>query len=395
MLQSLAFIFIFGALGGYLLKKCKLPGLVGMLIVGILIGPYCLNMIDSSILSVSAQIRKIALIIILTRAGLTLDLSDLKQVGRPAILLCFVPASFEMLGMVLLAPKLLGVSVLDAAIMGAVVAAVSPAVVVPGMIKLMDEKYGTNHSIPQMILAGASVDDVYVIVMFTAFTSLASGNGVNVLSFVNIPVSVILGVLIGIVCGKALVFLFNYFDVREAMQALILLSISFLLVTIEDQLTTSITFSSLLAIMVMAITIRYVDVQRANRLIRYFNVMWIPGEILLFVLVGACVNIQYAFDAGIGVIVLIFLALIFRMIGVGVCVTKTKLTKKEKLFTMLAYTPKATVQAAIGGLPLAMGLSCGNIVLTVAVIAILITAPLGATLIDKTYKKLLTCGSGM
>jgi len=389
MLISIALILMVGMFMGWLCKKIKLPGLLGMLFTGIILGPYVLNFIDDSILSISADLRKIALIIILTRAGLSLDIKDLKKVGRPAVLMCFIPACFEMTGMVLLAPRILGISTLDAAIMGAVVAAVSPAVVVPKMIKLMEEGYGVKQGIPQLILAGASVDDVFVIVMFTAFTGLAQGEAVSLKSFVNVPLSVITGIFVGLAAGCLLAKFFEKVHIRDTSKVMILLSVSFILVTAEDYAADMIPFASLIGVMAAGISLQKKREVVAKRLSSKFNKLWVVSEIMLFVLVGAAVDIQYAVKAGIAPVFLIFSVLIFRMTGVFVCLLKTKLNIKEKAFCMLAYMPKATVQAAIGGLPLAMGLSCGNIVLSVAVIAILITAPLGAFCIDMTYKRFL------
>lgn len=389
MLFSIALILIIGMFMGWLCKQLKLPALLGMIVTGIVLGPYVLNLIDSSILNISAELRKTALIIILTRAGLTLDITDLKKVGRPAVMMCFIPASLEIIGMILIAPKLLGITQLDAAIMGAVVAAVSPAVVVPKMIKLIEEGYGTDKGIPQLILAGASVDDVFVIVMFTAFTGLAQGNNINIMSFINIPVSIVLGIAVGLAVGTALAFYFRRVHMRDTIKVLIFLSISFIMVTIEDRISLPITFSSLIAIMFIGVALQKKRYEAAKRLSLKFNKLWVCAEILLFVLVGASVDISYAASAGIAVIALIFGVLIFRMIGVFICLLGTRLNKRERLFCMLAYMPKATVQAAIGGVPLAMGLECGNIVLTVAVAAILITAPLGAFMIDLTYKRFL------
>lgn len=390
MLLSIAYILMLGMFMGWFCKKIKLPSLTGMIITGILLGPNLLNLIDSSILNISSDLRRIALIIILMRAGLSLDLDDLKKVGRPAVLMCFIPACFEILGMVLLAPKLLGISLLDAAIMGAVVGAVSPAVIVPKMLKLMEEGYGAKNSIPQLILAGASVDDVFVIVMFSAFTGLAQGNAVSVQSFINIPISIILGVLIGSVIGGILAKYFENVHIRDTAKVIILLCIAFILVSLEDQFSTIISFSALISIMSMGIIMQRKRENVAVRLSTKFNKLWVASEIILFVLVGATVDLNYALSAGVMAIILIFGVLAFRMLGVWVCLVKTKLDKKERLFCMIAYTPKATVQAAIGGVPLAMGLACGNIVLTVAVLAILITAPLGAFFIDFTYKRLLS-----
>jgi len=390
MLLSIALIMLIGMASGYICRRLKLPGLLGMIITGIILGPYVLDLIDPSILNISADLRKIALIIILTRAGLTLDINDLKRVGRPAILMCFVPATFELAGMLLLAPRILGISLLEAAIMGAVVAAVSPAVVVPKMIKLIDEGYGTKKSIPQLILAGASVDDVYVIVLFSTFTGLAKGDRVSAMSFINIPVSVVLGIALGIASGWLLAVYFEKAHVRDTIKVIIVLSISFILVSAENALSTPITFSALIAVMFMGIALSRYRNETAVRLSGKFNRLWVGAEVVLFVLVGASVDIGYALSAGAGAVILIFGVLIFRIAGVFVCLPGTNLNMKERLFCMLAYTPKATVQAAIGSVPLAMGLSCGSIVLTVAVLAILITAPLGAFMIDLTYKKLLS-----
>lgn len=389
MLLSIALILLAGMFMGWLCKKIRLPGLLGMLFTGIILGPYVLNVIDDSILNISADLRKIALIIILTRAGLSLDIKDLKKVGRPAILMCFVPACFEMAGMILLAPRILGISTLDAAIMGAVVAAVSPAVVVPKMIKLMEEGYGVKKGIPQLILAGASVDDVFVIVMFTAFTGLAQGENVSVKSFVNVPLSVVTGALAGLAVGYLLAKFFERVHIRDTSKVMILLSVSFILVTAEDYFSDIIPFAALIGVMAAGVSLQKKREVVAKRLSSKFNKLWAVSEIMLFVLVGAAVDIQYAVKAGAAPVLLVLAVLVFRMAGVLVCLLKTRLNRKERTFCMLAYMPKATVQAAIGGMPLAMGLSCGNIVLSVAVIAILITAPLGAFCIDATYRRFL------
>ena len=389
MLKSIALIMLIGMSAGWICRKVKLPGLIGMLFTGIILGPYVLNMLDSSILLVSADIRKISLVNNLTRAGLTLKLEDLKKVGRPAFLMCFVPATFEMIGMIILAPRLLSVSLIEAAVIGAVVAAVSPAVVVPKMIKLMEDGYGTKQGFPQLILAGASVDDVYVIVMFTAFTSLAQGGNVSVMSFVNIPVSIMFGIIIGIIIGKALAVVWKKLHIRDTVKAAIFLSVALLLVDIEASLNTPITFASLISVMFIGIALKKDRPEVAFRLSQKYNKMWVWAEVMLFVLVGATVDIGYVAYAGVSSIVIIIGALIFRMAGVALCMAGTKLKLKERVFCMLAYTPKATVQAAIGGVPLSMGLACGNTVLTVAVLAIIITAPLGAFAIDMTYRKLL------
>lgn len=392
MLLSISLILIVGMSMGFICQKIKLPSLLGMLVTGIVLGPYVLNLLDKSILGISPDLRKIALIIILTRAGLGLDLSGLKKIGRPAVLMCFVPASFELIGMILLAPKLMGLSVLEAAIMGAVLAAVSPAVVVPRMVRLMDEGYGVKEGIPQLILAGASVDDVYVIVLFSTFVGMMQGEGASIISFVNVPVSIFLGIVIGLLFGVALAMYFKKVHIRDTSKVLIILSISLLLVVIEDNLSTPITFSALIAIMFIGIGLQKKREVVAKRLSVKYGKLWVAAEVFLFVLVGATVNIGYLGKVGVKAIVVIVGALVFRMAGVFVCLLGTTLKMRERLFAMMAYTPKATVQAAIGGIPLSLGFACGDTVLTIAVLAIVITAPLGAFAIDLLYKKLLANG---
>lgn len=389
MLLSIALILLVGMSMGWLCRKMKLPGLLGMLATGIVLGPYVLDLLDPSILGISAELRKIALIIILTRAGLGLNLSGLKKIGRPAVLMCFVPASFELFGMLLLAPKLMGLSILEAAVMGAVLAAVSPAVVVPRMVKLMDEGYGVKEGIPQLILAGASVDDVYVIVLFSTFTGMMQGTGVSAIRFINIPVSILLGIAIGMGIGVLLAYFFQKIHMRDTSKVLIILSISFLLVVLEDHLVTPITFSALIAVMFIGIGLQRKREVVAKRLSVKYGKLWVAAEVFLFVLVGATVNIGYIGKVGIKALIVIAGALVFRMLGVLVCLLGTGIKGKERLFTMLAYTPKATVQAAIGGIPLSLGFACGESVLAVSVLAIVLTAPLGAFAIDLTYKKFL------
>lgn len=389
MLLSIALILLCGMSMSWICKKLKLPGLLGMLLTGIVLGPYVLNLLDENILNISSELRKMALIIILMRAGLGLDISGLKKIGRPAVMMCFVPASFELLGMLVLAPRLLGLSLLEAAILGSVLAAVSPAVVVPRMVKLMEEGYGTEEGIPQLILAGASVDDVYVIVLFTTFTGIIQGKRVSVMSFLNIPISIILGMIIGLLAGWLLARYFEKVHIRDTVKVLILLSISFLLVVAEDHMTTAITFSALIAVMFLGVGLQKYREVVAKRIAVKCGKMWVAAEVFLFVLVGATVNIGYLSYVGIKAVILICGALIFRMAGVFVCLLGTDMNGKEKLFTMMAYTPKATVQAAIGGIPLALGFACGDVVLTVAVLAIVLTAPLGAFAIDSSYKKFL------
>ena len=385
MLLSVALILLCGMGMSWICKKLKLPGLLGMLLTGIVLGPYVLNLLDENLLNISSELRKMALIIILMRAGLGLDISGLKKIGRPAVMMCFVPASFELLGMLVL-----GLSVLEAAILGSVLAAVSPAVVVPRMVRLMEEGYGTEKGIPQLILAGASVDDVYVIVLFTTFSGIMQGKSVSVMSFLNIPISIILGMIIGLLAGWLLARYFEKVHIRDTVKVLILLSISFLLVVAEDHMTTAITFSALIAVMFLGVGLQKYREVAAKRIAVKCGKMWVAAEVFLFVLVGATVNIGYLSHVGLKAVVLICGALIFRMTGVFVCLLGTDMNGKEKLFTMMAYTPKATVQAAIGGIPLALGFACGDVVLTVAVLAIVLTAPLGAFAIDSSYKKFLT-----
>ena len=389
MLTSLSLVFLLGMLLSRAFQKIRLPGLLGMLLTGMILGPYALNMLDGSILGISADLRQIALIIILTRAGLSLDIQDLKKVGRPAVLMCFVPACFEIMGMILLAPRLLGISVLDAAIMGAVVGAVSPAVIVPKMLNLMEKGYGVKKSIPQLILAGASVDDVFVIVLFTAFTGLAQGGTFSPASILSIPVSIGTGIVAGGLAGILLALFFQKVHIRDSAKVVILLSISFLMIELENRLKGYVPFSGLLAVMSIGIALQKKRYEAAARLSVKYSKLWVAAEVLLFVLVGATVDISYALKAGAAAVILIFGVLIFRMAGVFFCLLGTDINRKERLFCMIAYMPKATVQAAIGGVPLAMGLGCGKIVLTVAVLAILITAPLGAFGVEQTYKRLL------
>lgn len=395
MLSSLSFVFLLGLSTGAVCQKLKLPRIIGMLLTGIILGPFVLNLLDPSLLSISADLRKIALIIILLKAGLSLDLSDLKKVGRPAIMLSFVPASCEILGYLLFAPKILGITRIEAAVMGAVLGAVSPAVVVPRMVNLMENKYGTEKGIPQMILAGASCDDIFVIVLFTTFLSMAQGGTASAMDFVNIPISIVLGILLGAIAGYGL---YRFFEtaytrehyVRNSMKVIIIIGFSFLLVSIETWLEGKVSVSGLLAVVSMACVLKAKSTESVSRrLSEKFGKLWLAAEVVLFVLVGAAVDIRYTLTAGLAAVLMIFVALLFRAFGVCLCTLKTNLTTKERIFCVIAYLPKATVQAAIGSVPLAAGLACGKIVLSVAVMAIIITAPLGAFGIDSLYKKCL------
>ena len=395
MLASLSLIFLVGLAMGAICQKLKMPRIIGMLVTGIVLGPYVLDFLDPSILSISSELRKLALIIILLKAGLSLDLKDLKKAGRPAILMSFVPATCEIAGYILFAPLLLGINRIEAAVMGAVLGAVSPAVVIPRMVMLMEEKYGTKKAIPQMIMAGASCDDIFVIVLFTTFLSMAQGGSADIIDFVNIPVSIVLGILLGAVTGYGLYLFFetsyaHKHCVRNSTKVIIVLGFSMLLVSVEGWLEGKVSVSGLLAVVSMACVIKIKSTAFVSkRLSEKVGKLWIAAEVVLFVLVGAAVDIRYTLSAGIAAVFMIFIALIFRTAGVLICTIKTKLNMKERIFCVIAYLPKATVQAAIGSVPLAAGLACGKIILSVAVLAIIITAPLGALGIDNTYKKLL------
>lgn len=395
MLTSLALIFLVGLAMAAICQRLKLPRIIGMLLTGILLGPYALNWLDESILGISSQLRQIALIIILIKAGLSLNLADLKKVGRPAVMMAYVPASFEILAYVLFAPAILGVSRVEAAVMGAVLGAVSPAVVVPRMVQLMETQYGTKKSIPQMILAGASCDDIFVIVLFSTFSSMAQGGSVQVMDFVNIPISIVLGVALGAVAGYLLGGFFetayaHKHYVRNSMKVIVVLGVAFLLMAIETWAKGIVSISGLLAVVAMACVLKLRSTTFVSkRLSEKFGKLWLAAEVLLFVLVGAAVDIRYTMNAGIVAVVMIGIALLFRAVGVMLCMVGTQLNVKERLFCIIAYLPKATVQAAIGSVPMAMGLACGQIVLSVAVLAILITAPLGAIGMDASYQKLL------
>ena len=395
MLTSLALVFLAGLAAAAVCSAIKLPRIIGMLLVGIVLGPHILNVLDDSILSISSELRQMALIIILLKAGLSLNLSDLRQVGRPAVLLSCLPATCELAGYILLAPYLLGVNRIEAAVMGAVLAAVSPAVVVPRMVFLMENRWGTDKSIPQMLLAGASCDDIYVIVLFTTFTGIAQGGNARAADFLNIPVSIVLGIAVGAAAGYALsrfleaAFARNHM-LRGSVKVIIVLSVSFLLVALETVLKGRIALSGLLAVTSMACMLaRKTTGEVRARLSEKFGKLWIAAELILFVLVGAAVDIQYVSETGLAAVLMVFAALIFRAAGVVLCLAGTKLSRRERLFCVIAYLPKATVQAAIGSVPLAMGLPCGKIVLSVTVLAILITAPLGALGMDAAYRKLL------
>lgn len=395
MLTSLSFIFLFGLAMGAICQRLKLPRIIGMLATGIVLGPFCLDFLDPSLLLISADLRKMALIIILLKAGLSLNLTDLKKVGRSAVLLSFVPATCEIIGYVLFAPVILGITRIEAAVMGAVLSAVSPAVVVPRMVQLMENKYGTQKAIPQMIMAGASCDDIFVIVLFTTFLSMAQGGNAHIADFLNVPVSILLGVALGALAGWLLAAFFetayaHKHCVRNSVKVIIVLGFSFLLIAVESWAEDIVAISGLLAVVSMACTLKMKSTAFVSkRLSEKFGKLWLAAEVILFVLVGSAVDIRYTMEAGFAAVLMIAIALFFRTCGVLLCAIKTALTWKERLFCVIAYLPKATVQAAIGSVPLAAGLACGKIILSVAVMAIVITAPLGALGIDSMYKKLL------
>lgn len=389
MLFSLALIFLVGICLGSIFNKLKMPQLLGMLITGIILGPFGLKLLDEKILLISSDLRQFALVIILLRAGFNLDLNSLKKVGKSAILMCFVPATLEIIGMIIFAPKFLGLSLIDSAILGTVIAAVSPAVIVPKMLNLIEKKYGTNKSIPQLIMAGASVDDVFVIVLFTSFLKLATTGKFSIINLVKIPISIILGIILGILIGLILIYFFKKIHLRDSLKIVIVLSISFILLFLENLIKGNINFSGLLAIMSIGIIFNQKYFVLSQRLSQKFTKLWVAAELLLFVLVGATVNPSYAISSGALAILLIFVVLIFRLTGVYLSLLSSNLNLKEKIFCMVAYSPKATVQAAIGSIPLTMGLSSGNIILTISVLSILITAPVGAFLIDLLTEKFL------
>lgn len=389
MLTSLGLIFLSGLIMGKIFELLKLPSLIGRIIAGMILGPYLLDLLDPSILGISGDLRQLALIIILTRAGLSLDLNDLKKLGRPALLLCFLPASLEIIGFVLFAPRLLGLTILEAAIMGSVIAAVSPAIVVPRMISLIEGSYGRKNSIPQLIMAAASVDDVFVIILFTGFTSLAMGASISAMDLVEVPLSIVLGIIVGVMAGLLVIKLFRLFKIGGTNKLIIILSISFLLLELEKILANIVGMSGLLSIMTLGLVISRARPKLATELALKYNRLWLGAEILLFVLVGASLDLNYLLGAGIPAILMILIGLGFRMLAVYISLLKTRLSRREKIFSMIAYTPKATVQAAIGSVPLTMGLACGQDVLSLAVLSILITAPLGAIGIDSLYNKLL------
>ena len=390
LIYSIALILIIGFLFSSLFIRLQLPGLLGLILTGILLGPFGMDLMAPELLAISADIRKIALIVILVRAGLTMELGDLKKIGRPAILMTFLPATFEILAVTLLAPKLLGITLLESAILGTVLGAVSPAVVVPRMIMLIESGYGKAKGIPQMILAGASVDDVYVIVLFTSFMGMYTGSGFQAITLLSVPVSIALGLLGGLLVGLGLVFLFRTFHIRDTMKVMLVLSASFLLVTAEDSLAKFIPFSGLLGVMAVGATLLKRRTELAKRLNDKFAKIWSAAEIFLFVLVGSAVDISALGGVGFAAVTLIFGALFFRMVAVILAVSSTNLNTKERIFSAMAYIPKATVQAAIGSIPLAAGVEAGSIILSVAVLAIILTAPIGATFIDRTYETFLT-----
>lgn len=389
MLLSLGLILTLGFIGGYLFSKIKIPGLVAMIIVGLIIGPYFLNLIDASILNISAEMRQIALIIILTRSGLNLDLASLKKIGRPAILMSFIPATLEIIGITIAAHLLLGLSIFEALLLGTVIAAVSPAVVSPRMINLIEKGYGGENEVPKLVLAGSSLDDIYVIVLFYAFLGLTKTNSFNAVTMLSIPLSIVLGIALGIVGGLLISLIFKKSNFLNAVNVLIVLMTSFLFVGLENILKAYVPISALLGIIVLAMTILLMNKKKAEALSKGYKVLWLVFEIILFVLVGATLDLSYAFNNIGPALLVLLIGLIFRAAGVLLSIMFTRFTSKEKVFIVLAYLPKATVQASIGGIALSMGLASGAIILTVSIISIFVTAPLGAFLIEYFGPKLL------
>ena len=389
MILSIGLILILGFLIGWLLSKIKIPGLVGMIIIGLVIGPYCLSLIDDKILAISSELRQIALVIILTRSGLNLDIESLKKIGRPAILMSFIPATLEIIGVTIISQLMLDLTIFESILMGTVLAAVSPAVVSPRMIKLIENRFGEKHQVPKLVLAGSSIDDIYVIVLFYTFLGLVENNKLDIVSISLVPVTIILGVILGIIVGLILSFILRRSKLNNVISTLLVLSVSFLMIGLENILKEYISISSLLGIMVMSIILLFKDKNKSKELSKCYNNLWVFFEIILFVLVGANVDFSYALNNSLVAVVILFVGLSFRTLGVMLCLIKTELTFKERLFTIISYLPKATVQASIGGIALSLGLDCGSIILTVSVISILVTAPLGAILIDSLSKRLL------
>lgn len=390
MISSLALIFIFSLLAGELMRRIKLPRIIGMIFVGILIGPYVLNLLNPEILNISAELRKIALIIILIKAGLTLNLDSLKKASRPALLLSFLPATFEVIGITIFAPLFFDITRTQAALLGSVLGAVSPAVVIPKMTELIENGCGKNKSIPEMILAGASLDDIFVIVLFSSFLFSNQSGKIDYSSFLSIPVSIISGIALGVITGLLVILLFKRFNLRSEVRTIVVLAVSFTLITVEELIKPYISLSGLLAVVASSCIIKLKsDESVTKELAKDHTRLWAGAEVILFTLIGAAVGIRYTLNAGLYALLLLFLGLLVRTIGVLIALTKTPLNKKERAFVVFSYLPKATVQAAIGGVPLAMGLSCGSLILSVAVLSIIITAPLGAFLMDISYKKFL------
>ena len=385
---SLGLILITGWLIGFLLEKLRLPGFVGMMVIGVLLGPTVLNWISPEILEISSILRQIALVIVLTRSGLNLDLRELKKVGRSAILMCFVPATFEIVAVGISAHYLLDLSWFEGFLLGCVLGAVSPAVVSTRMIKLIDAGY-TRKSIPQIVLAGASADDIYTIILFYSFLGTVETGKFDALSVGLMPMTILCGIALGIVMGLLLVIFYKETNFSLPINVLIFFGLSLLLLGMEELLQQYFDISSLLAVMVMGMIVLLKLPEKAKELSNGFNGIWKFFEIILFVLVGAAVNFDTVLESGGFGILVLLIGLFFRSIGVCLCMIKTGMTFKEKLFCVFAFIPKATVQASIGGIALSMGLECGGIVLAVAVLSIFITAPIGGFLIDLTGKRWL------
>lgn len=390
MTTSIALIIILGLLANYLFMKLKLPGLLGMLILGIIMGPYVFNQLDESILIISSDLRKLALIIILLRAGLGISKSNLNKVGKTAIKMSFIPGLLEGFSIAGMSMLIFDLSFIEGGILGFIIAAVSPAVVVPSMLNFISDKIGTKKSIPTLILASASVDDVVAITIFTAFLGLYSGSKVNIgIQLLNIPFSILLGITIGIILGLGLVWMFNKYHIRDTKKVLIILGIAILLTSTEELLSGVIPIASLLGVMTIGFILLEKKENVAKRLALKYNKIWIFAEILLFVLIGSQVNINVAFESGFKGLIIIAIGLTARGIGVLISTAGTNLNKKERLFCIIAYIPKATVQAAIGAIPLSLGIPSGDLILALAVLSILITAPLGLIGINIGSKKLL------
>lgn len=396
MLTSLALIFIFGLAISSICKMIRIPGIIGMMLTGIVLGPHCLNLLDAEILKISPELWKMALVIIIIKAGLSINVKDLKVVERPMLLIGFVPPLLEILAFFLFAPGIFGINKTEALLMGSVVAAVSPAVIIPRMVVLAERHYGTAFKLPQMLMAGVGLDNVFVIMLFSTFLGLTLEGHAEIRNFINVPISLITGLIVGVISGLLLTYFFETayaakHYVRNSLKLMVVLGVAFLLMALEQWTKEIISVSGLFAVMSMACTLNFKSTALVSRrLSEKFSKLWLAAEVVLFVLVGAAVDIHYTLQAGLPSLIIICIGLLFRSAGMEISLLGTQFSLKERLFCVLTYLPKATVQAAIGSIPLAMGLSWGHLILSVSVVAIFFTSLLGTMAIDCTYQNLLS-----